>query len=779
MNYICITQQTASWLLTRAATLNKLHDILLEGSELQQLRHSDLVEGAFRLSGSPDGQIVAIWHADYLSGTGSEDWGFIRIASPHGLADRHDISREVFERAIYVINQRLQGLLLDSAFYHRTYANGAQTCMAGRGTVARHSSIGYVETEVQSGPTRSRSIICVGPGDNFEKLASGAADEARNLPVLVKIANDAIAPQRRRPVLNSTLFPSLRSEITVGTPEPRHALGDVTVSSLGTPVTRDVYRTKAWTYDDWVKEGSPLSGIQRRILEADGILKHPLRLMGPGGSGKTLLMQLLAVRRLRAALSENQPLSIIYIVHNAAMAESVQERFEILNAGEFLDGRPQKLRITTLSDFGKAELQLSDTGVIDVDAHETKLFQLGQVQDALKQVFKVSMDRVSESPLLSQVARSEDLFAVFSRLVMAEISTAIKGHGLTADKQRYVGSQRPLSRLHALLTLPDREIVFEAFQIYHRAVFEQLEVLDSDDIALSLMGKMRTPIWELKRRVLGYDFVFVDETQLFNENERRIFSLLSKGSRGYVPIVLALDEAQELYGQSSAGFGALGIDAIANESLPSSHRSTRAIVELAFFVIQQSTDLFGADFPDFTATTTVIEPSDHRFAAPPSVETFDGDKERFSKCVVESVQRLRDAQLRQIAVICHAEHHWEGIVTAFKASPLPVRILLKRGEPLAPSQPLVVLTRPAYVGGQEFDAVVVVGLEQGVVPPRIVENDALAAAVEQQAFREMYLSFTRARYQLHALISPGAKPTKVLQEAVAADLLQERTYTPL
>src|SRR5260370_2347946 len=144
----------------------------------------------------------------------------------------------------------------------------------------------------------------------------------------------------------------------------------------------------------------------------------------------------------------------------------------------------------------------------------------------------------------------------------------------------------------------ERRIAFETFKEYTRVVFDQYQVLDADDIALSLLGRLRTPIWELKRRSLGFDYVFVDETQLFNENERRLFTLLTKGDTAHVPIVLSLDEAQEIYGQSTAGLGVLGIKAISNENLPSNYRSTRSIVALAFFVIQRTTDLFGPDFPD-------------------------------------------------------------------------------------------------------------------------------------------------------------------------------------
>ena len=82
------------------------------------------------------------------------------------------------------------------------------------------------------------------------------------------------------------------------------------------------------------------------------------------------------------------------------------------------------------------------------------------------------------------------------------------------------------------------------------------------------------------------------------------------------------------------------------------------------------------------------------------------------------------------------------------------------------------LTRPAYVGGQEFDAVILVGLEQGVVPPRVVGNDALAVAVEQATLRELYVSITRARYQVLVVLSVGTTLTSILQDAVIAGFLE-------
>ncbi|MGV8261023.1 hypothetical protein, partial [Pseudomonas aeruginosa] len=87
--------------------------------------------------------------------------------------------------------------------------------------------------------------------------------------------------------------------------------------------------------------------------------------------------------------------------------------------------------------------------------------------------------------------------------------------------------------------------------------------------------------------------------------------------------------------------------------------------------------------------------------------------------------------------------------------------------------PFVSLVKPAQVGGQEFDSVILVGLESGLTPPVIVDNQALATAVEQQVIRDMYLGITRARYRVVVVISKGNMPNKLLEKAAEAGLITD------
>ena len=112
------------------------------------------------------------------------------------------------------------------------------------------------------------------------------------------------------------------------------------------------------------------------------------------------------------------------------------------------------------------------------------------------------------------------------------------------------------------------------------------------------------------------------------------------------------------------------------------------------------------------------------------------------------MRALRKAGLRRLAVICLAEAYWTPVLSGLKAKDLPLHVLENRGEKLHPTEHTVVPSRPAHIGGQEFDGAIIVGAEQGLTPPRVLHNDALAGAVEQQSLREIYLAITRAKHRV-------------------------------
>jgi hypothetical protein len=772
VNYLAINQLTANWLIEKKNYLEAV------GSELARLSNADYLSktvlsvGSFRAAASPDGRLLVAWNRDYLSNRGDESWGIIRLRGPYGLLTNY--LPEVFERELQIIQQRIEGLLLDTRWIHHARGGGIHSCIAGRGEEAREYWVVYGDRDLTTGGSASRAVICLGPERGSESFLAAARHDYELLPQLVRVANALVASSTLRPVAAATHFARLQERFLPISAEPQGVLPPAIPVPVLDSEQQSSFMMEEWTYEDWTGPDSPLTTTQRRILESDIADRQPLRIAGAAGSGKTLLMMLLAIRILRRAELLRRPLRVLYVVHNSAMLGKVWLRFITLGAGSFLEqGKSQVLEVRTLFEYSRIVLEVGESAVFDPDAQESKDFQVHIVSECLRQVLTNQPVAVDKSTLLSEVAKNEELFPVFVSLTSDEIGLAIKGHDLVNDRKTYVGSERRLSRLHGILNTEERNVMFDVYEAYRHQVFEDYEMFDTDDLAVSLMARLTTPLWAMQRRKLGYDYVFVDETQLFNENERRLFPLLTRGNTSHVPVVLALDEAQQTRGVPSAGLGLLGFDQLSDEALEAVHRSTQSILRLAFFVIQRTTDLFGPDFPDFTGTTQPVVPDSHRLAQPPRLVRA-APEGGIGAEIVRQIVQLRRENLRQIGIVCHAERYWEEINTSVLGSGVAFVRLSQRGERLDTTSPLVAIARPDTIGGQEFDAVLAIGLEQGVVPPRVSSNQALSIALEQQALREMYVSFTRARYRLILVNSYRSAPTAIIAEAGKAGFLETK-----
>ena len=773
--YLALTQGMAEWLLPKIGVIEKIHNVLLEiARNPKALAGAIFLEGPFRLAANSEGTLLSLWHSDYLSGTGEESLALIKLSGDTSIFSELEISKESFERSIYLANQRLQGLLVEGAFMHRKHDENIHTILAGRGTDARQYSLGYYDIISGGDESSTRTLISAGPSDSFRAVVKCINIEMRSLESLRQQANALINNSKLEKSNACDTFDLLAASVkgyfeeNLKQDDFFHAQVNTSESSI---TSDEVYKTLNFTFKDWVKIDSPLTEAQRKILTPDALDKNPIRILGPGGSGKTLLMQLLAIFKVINSKTQEKACKILYIVHSDAMRAKVIQKFDVLSS-ENPELYKKHITVTTLSEYCRLKLGLELESIIDPDATDAKLYQLQQILEALASEKSSYEKQIASSSLLTTVYQNENFTDVFAKLVLAEISIAIKGHGYEQDRRRYVESERSLSRFHGILTRDERDFVFSLFEWYHREVFEKYGALDPDDIALSLFGSIKTPVWRLRRRSEGFDYIFVDEAQLFNENERRLFSLLSNEKTSHVPIALALDEAQSFYGQSNAGLATLGIKDISNQSLDSIRRSTMEIAKLAFFVIQRSTNLFSSDFPDFTSIESFHTPAKDKKFGRPTLEKETPDSRDFGRFIFRRVREMRADNIRQIAIISHTESYWSAIEGELSKSDLPFQVLRERGEKIKADQPVVVLCRPAQVGGQEFDAVIIVGLEKGALT--VKENPALESAIEQQMIRETYLSITRARYKVIFAISKSATENEILIDAVTSGLITKK-----
>lgn len=771
MKFLAITQPTATWLLSNTELQGTVGRLLREISSEDSLRRSVFVAGPLRIASTNDGRCTAVWNVDYLSSTGTENWGFLKLEGRHGALDAGR-QEEMFRSAIIVYDARLQNLLLPGEHKVRTQGDGMATAVMGTGRAKRQSSLGYLELQNST----NRAVFVLGPEDEDGNLDRSIAHLLESLHHIagfaegfLQAANDLPLKARSRPAVEPAPLQELRDAL--GSPRKPD---DTAIQSAE---LKEVYDQPLLplTYEKWVSEGSPLGIEKRRILEANIIETQPLRIVGPAGSGKSLLMQLMAVQAGKRAAEKGGARRILYLVHNSSMMHSTTNRIDVLWPKS---SRPSDVTIetTTLQTYCQSRLGIETGSLMDEDASETKSFQQAVVADSLRSSL-AELDESARSwheyPLLHQVASKTDLFDALVRLTVHEIGIVIKGFRLADDRRRYVQAERRFSRFHAILSPAEREVIFRAFEDYHQQVFEDGGFLDSDDLAISMFSQLRTPVWQLRRRAEGYDYLFVDETQLYNENERRLFPLLTRASHGNLPIAIAIDEAQSIENSASAGFGVMGLPSIRNETLHSVYRSTRAILRLAFHLIQRTTDLFGPEFPEYTALSRSVISDESPKASPPTLSRAPGGVTA-AKWAGNLAARLRKQDFRQVCIIAMSDGLIPKIAGSLRDSGIEPVLIQHRGQSFDVRRPFVAVSTSRLVGGQEFDGVVIVGVEAGVFPAR-VSNEPLAAALEQEALRALYLSFTRARFQAHVALERGAQVTRLLDSALSEGLLLEES----
>lgn len=768
MKILAIAGSAAQWLHQDKMRLRALARAVDSLADDAPLRGGILSVGSMRIARTKSStDSICIWNADYLASAGEYSWGLVRLDGKFGLLREESIISEVLERSLDVIAHRVDGLIVPPAYEWRTN-DGVNSLISGRGAAAWDHRIVYLEGDVLVDGGRAHIILIEGPAYESTSMRRAIKADYQRIDAVASDILGIVNRAKPRPSLDLSAYP----ELVVDLPREKLAESEPPPATL-TSISSESVLASA-TYDDWIAPSSQLSDGQRRILQSDSSREKPIRIIGAAGSGKTLLMQLMAIKRVKDLESTHRSCKILYLCHNGAMKSKVENSLVDLGAMELLLSESEfRIEVRTLLEYaidilgGRAEIP-----VYDLDAQETKKFQNDCVDLALKRAYDVwnSDDSVPES-VITRGSGNLEVHKVVSNVLVDEISSVIKAQGLGDDGNRYCNIDRPLSRLHGALNASERAQVHDVYRLYQDILIDEYEVLDVDDIALSVLGRLLTPLWERRRKSVGYDFIFVDEAQLFNENEKRLFPLLTKGSASYVPVVLALDDAQKTKGSVSAGLSALGFGEVENQTLEKVFRCSKPILDLAFFVLQGSTDLFGPDFPDFRAATQSRSASGTsrprwRAAAP---------GQNISVAVREVVEERRRQNCRSICVVCHSEQHWPELERQLRDSYKSIIVLERRGRPLPQGRGVLVLARPDQMGGQEFDAVVCTGLEKGVVPARVDGSAAVTAALEQQALREIYVSVTRARSEVDFVGSSRSAPNATLQAAIESGLVEHAT----
>src|ERR1019366_7529962 len=331
---------------------------------------------------------------------------------------------------------------------------------------------------------------------------------------------------------------------------------------------------------------------------------------------------------LRTAAQDGREDRALFITHSEATRRTIQQLVETNDSGDFVVAdvqRLQHLKLATLQQLCGELLQreIHESEFLDRDAMESKQLQVLYVDEALSSAMKDDYPTHQHflSPHFESFLTTTERWLV-AEMVQHEISVVIKGR---ADEQ--LENYRKLPRLKYGLpteTSRDRGFVWGVFRRY-QAQLQASAQFDTDDIVLTTIGQLDTPIWRRRRGREGYDSIYIDETHLFNMNELSIFHYLSK-SDALHPIAYSVDRSQAIRdrGWTDESFGVLApnLDSSNGGSRTEVHsvfRCSPDIVDLAFSVTSAGATLF-TNFDDpLKLAGSMFTVDEERKCAPPSL----------------------------------------------------------------------------------------------------------------------------------------------------------------
>lgn len=528
-------------------------------------------------------------------------------------------------------------------------------------------------------------------------------------------------------------------------------------------------------YEKWLHL---LTNTQRDFITKP--LNSPRRVDGPAGSGKTVSLALAAIHAMRLAAEDDRDFEALFVTHSEASRRNIKTILQSMDGNLYLGEQPtgRRLQVVTLQGYCASLLRqdLSTTEFVDPDAYDAKQLQGMFVEEAIK---KVEAKFSSYEPYLSKNFKeyflNEDM-AFKSALIQHEIAVVIKGRSKESlDVYKEIP---PLSSGLPIDSVSDKGFIWTIYEEYRRQLIRGGQ-FDTDDVILTALSQLSTPIWRRRRDRDGFDALFIDETHLFNMNELSVFHHLTKSDKVF-PIAFAVDRSQAIGDQGWDHDIDVGTLLPASESqvrtekskLDSIFRSSPEIVNLAFSITSAGASLF-TNFDDPMASAhSNMSYEEEKKARTPFFANFANDDEMVKNAfkIAEKMKSDIGSTKGDIVLVASDEMLFRELQKFAHSSNKPIEVLKERGDAeltkRAKEAGRFVVSMPDYVGGLEFDGAVLVGIDEGRVPPQSNSNrDESKAYVTYAAHNKLYVAISRARYQVAILGSLERGRSPILENA--------------
>ena len=519
---------------------------------------------------------------------------------------------------------------------------------------------------------------------------------------------------------------------------------------------------------------NPLEKLSSRQLQfVNRDYSEPARIEGPAGSGKTICMVLKCLEGIKFAQNSGKNIRFLFICPSQSMVQNVSYFVDVLSNSTVLQDQSVPLEIKTLQDVCRALLKddVHDSELLDPDSSEAKNLQLLHLVTVIENVKEDLLGhREFINERLYQLFCKDDPFHV-AELVRHEISVVIKGR-CDEEFEIYKSVNRPAYGL-PIESESDRRFVFNLFKRYS-SILNTLSQFDVDDVAISALSKLESPIWRRRRAREGYDAIFIDEVHLFNMNELSLIHYLTKDS-SRTPISYAIDLSQALGDvawNDTEFHDSIGMeDGETRTTLRAVFRCSPSITDLAFSITSHGANLFTNFDNPITEASYVYDPVRQDILPRYYLVNNSTNLLEAAFRAAENIRELGSLKRHQIALVFFERTLFDDAIRYVIDNNKSATALIERGdiETVRDAQRTgrYIIGHADYVGGLEFEAVVLVGVDDGRVPNAAnITSSASRTFQNYISHNRLYVAVTRARQYVWILGENMRGTSSVLEAAI-------------
>ena len=545
------------------------------------------------------------------------------------------------------------------------------------------------------------------------------------------------------------------------------------------PKSRPMY----FPMGDWMLRAT---NQQRNFILADRDIPH--RLEGPAGTGKTLSLMLRTVWILSQAERAAENCHALLVTHSEATRESICNALSVIDPNNYQsrnrDTEAISMSVETLASLCAKYLKqsISDTEFVDRDAQDSKLLQQLYIEQAITEMKELDFESFkhhlsSEFRTQLETMPGSELASMFQH----EISVLLKGRaGDAFDVYKNCPSLKyglPISND------ADKGYSFGVFKKY-QAQLENSSQFDTDDVVISAIGQLDTPIWRRRRARDGFDFIAIDETHLFNINELHVFHHFTRSS-GVLPISFTVDQAQGVgdrgWNDASTFSDLFGGDKPEEElrtNITAVFRSSPQIRDFCHSILASGATLFTNFDNTLVGAHSVFTSEDERRAQPVKFLEYANDQSMISSAfrVADELKGLTESAPSDVLITTLSDELLAALTKYAGENNKPVTLLERRGDFVrikqAEQSGHLVLAHADFVGGLEFNVVVIVGVDKGRVPHEGETMDSNSRNYcAYTAHNRLYVASSRAKYALSLLGVATRGASDLVKVAAQNDLV--------